>query len=240
MIPKVIYQTFYTKKLPRNIQNLIESMKKINPEFEFFLYDDDEIENFIKNEFDERVYSAFKMLNVGSAKADLWRYCILYKNGGVYLDMDSEITQNLNFLDLDNSSAIVSRESHKGIFLQWCLMFEPNHPILKICLERCVNNILNKKTENILYLTGPVVFSDSVLEYCKVLNIDIWSTNDDETNIIIKDNGLNLRIYSTDFRNFCRFKNSFYLDLENFNLSNNKYKHWSEEKKIFNNEDNIS
>jgi hypothetical protein len=73
-----------------------------------------------------------------------------------------------------------------------------------------------------------------------VLNIDVWSTNDNETNIIIKDNGLNLKIYSTDFRNFCKFKNSFDKELEYLNLSSKGFKHWSEEKKIFNNEANIS
>lgn len=240
MIPKLIHQTFYTKDLPTNVQSIIEIMKKNNPEYKYTIYDDSEIEKFIFDEFDSSVYKAFKMLNVGAAKADLWRYCILYKKGGIYLDIDSEINNKLDLLDLDNTSAIVSRENHKDIFLQWCLMFSSNHPILKICIDKCVDNILNKKTNNILYLTGPVVFSESVIEYCDRLKVDTWSTSDDVINKIIKDNGLDLKIYSVDFKNFCKYKNNFFQDLENLNLSNNKTKHWSEEKKIFNDENNIS
>jgi mannosyltransferase OCH1-like enzyme len=234
MIPKVIYQTFYTKNLPQNISNLIEGMKILNPEYEFHLYDDKEIESFIESEFGGNVYKAFKMLKVGAAKADLWRYCVLYKNGGIYLDIDSEINNNLDLLITKDYSAIISRETHKDIFLQWCLMFESNHSILKMCIDKCVENILNKKSDNILHLTGPVVFSKSVFEYCKELNINIWTTSDKEVNKYITVNKLDLMIYSTDFGDFCKFKNNFHSDIESFNITNNRYRHWSDEKKIFN------
>ena len=36
--------------------------------------------------------AAFRALGAGAAKADLWRYCVLYQCGGVYLDLDASIT----------------------------------------------------------------------------------------------------------------------------------------------------
>lgn len=232
MIPKVIYQTFYTKKLPSNIQKLINDMMDNNPEYEHCLYDDNDIDIFIKNEFDDDTYRAFKMLNVGAAKADFWRYCILYKKGGIYLDIDSSVIGKLDELIRFDNNAIVSRETHQDIFLQWCLIFSSKHPIMKKCIEKCIENILTKKTNNILHLTGPIIFSESVIEYCKDIN-NIWETNDDIINRTLKDSNLDLRLYSTDFFNFCKFKNGYENDLKHFNLLNKRPKHWTEEKKIF-------
>jgi mannosyltransferase OCH1-like enzyme len=232
MIPKSIYQTFYTKNLPNNIQNLINDMLLNNPGYDHFLYDDDEIDNFIKIEFDSETYDAFKMLNVGAAKADFWRYCILYKRGGIYLDIDSSIIGKIDELITPFDKAIISRETNVNIFVQWCLMFSANHKVLEICINKCKDNILNKKTNNILYLTGPRVFSESIIEYCKGVDY-LWETNDQSINIKLKDSNLDMRIYSFDFSNFCQFKHEYEKELGSFNLSNNRPKHWSEENKIF-------
>ena len=233
MIPKVVYQTFYTKNLPENVLKVIDNMKKNNPNYQFYLFDDLEIETFIKEEFGGDVYKAFNMMNVGSAKADLWRYCILYKKGGIYLDIDSENYGEIDNLVTSDDEAIVSRESHNGIFLQWCLMFSPNHPILRRCIQKCISNILNKTSNDILRLTGPVIFSESVFEYCKYIGVNPWSTSDDSVNIILKGNGLKLKIHSTDFKNFCKFKHDFYNELEMVNIQNNRPAHWSQENKIY-------
>lgn len=232
MIPKSIYQTFYTKNLPNNIHNLINDMLLNNPGYDHFLYDDYDIDNFIKTEFDSETYEAFKMLNVGAAKADFWRYCILYKRGGIYLDIDSSVIGKLDELITPFDKAIVSRETHKDMFLQWCLMFSPNHKILEICINKCKDNILNKKTNNIIHLTGPIVFSESVIEYCKDVN-NIWQTNDQSINIKLNEYNLDIRIHSVDFLNFCQFKHKYEEEIGYYNLSNNRPKHWSEENKIF-------
>lgn len=232
MIPKSIYQTFYTKNLPINIKNLIDDMLLNNPGYEHFLYDDEDIDNFIKNEFDYETYEAFKMLNVGAAKADFWRYCILYKRGGVYIDIDSSIIGKLDELITPFDNAIISRETNANIFVQWCLMFSANHKLLEICINKCKDNILNKKTNNILYLTGPRVFSESIIEYCKGVDY-LWETNDQNINIRFNQSNIDIRLYSTDFLNFCQFKHKYEEELGVFNLYNNRPKHWSEENKIF-------
>ena len=38
--------------------------------------------NFIKKHFSRDVSYAFDKINPGAFKSDLWRYCIIYKNGG--------------------------------------------------------------------------------------------------------------------------------------------------------------
>ena len=78
-IPKVIYQTWKNKNLHKNCIKIKNNIQSLNPEYEMVLYDDNDIDLFIKTNFTEYVYNCFKQLNVGAAKADFWRYCVLYK-----------------------------------------------------------------------------------------------------------------------------------------------------------------
>lgn len=234
MIPKIIYQTFYTNQLPIEVCNSINRMIFTNSNYKYEFFDDNSMREFIENNYDEIILKCFDSLNVGAAKADLWRYLILFRRGGIYLDVDSEIYGKLDDFISTEDQCIVSREGHYGKFVQWCLMFSPNHPILEICIRKCLENIQNKKITNIIDLTGPTVFSESINEYCKDLNIDVWSTNDSQLNIMIKDSGLNLRVYSKDYSGLCNFKGNFYPYLESYNIYNSKPRHWTHEKKIFN------
>ena len=52
-----------------------------------YLFHDAECRAFISREFPDDVLYAYDNLIPTAFKADLWRYCILYKYGGVYLDI---------------------------------------------------------------------------------------------------------------------------------------------------------
>jgi mannosyltransferase OCH1-like enzyme len=219
MIPKVIYQTWETKQIPDKIKQKIEEMLKINPNYSYELFDDSDRFYFLKENYGNQVVSAYEKLNIGAAKADLWRYAMLYKNGGVYLDIDSEIISNLDFLISKNDIAIISREGNPNKFVQWCLMFDKNHPILEKTLKKCVFNILNKTTENIYKLTGPDLFSDCIREVLSPLNLDLYNTDDSIINQKMENiNFLNIKtkFYSTDYKNYCNFKHEHSDELYKF------------------------
>lgn len=86
-IPNNIFQTWQDKKLPPLMYLAIQNIKKLNPRFKYYLFDDDECREFIKNNFYIDFLNAYDNLIPGAYKADLWRYCILYKKGGIYLDV---------------------------------------------------------------------------------------------------------------------------------------------------------
>ena len=144
-IPKICYQTWITKdksKLSSFTLSLLEQNKNLNPDIEFQLWDDNDIDKFIKNEFTENVYLAYKSLNpiVGAAKADFFRYCVIYKYGGLYLDLKStfkipHIFGNIIYpneegvLDIRRSDKQSFREAwHYVSYEQWFLAFSPRHP----------------------------------------------------------------------------------------------------------------
>ena len=87
IIPLHLYQTWHTKDLPQKMKENLEFNKYANPKITFHLYDDSECREFIKNNFEPDVLEAYNSLIPCSYKSDLWRYCVLYINGGIYLDI---------------------------------------------------------------------------------------------------------------------------------------------------------
>jgi len=200
-IPKIIYQTWFKKELPIPIQSSIDNMMIINKDYEYQLFDDVDMRNFIKTNYDETILKCFDSLKIGAAKADLWRYLILYKTGGIYIDVDSTITGNLDQLIQNEPCAVLSRENNYNKFVQWCLIFTPEHPLLKICIDKCIANIQSGSIMDVTELTGPVVYSDSIREYFNDNNI--YSKSDFEINS--NKNKTGVKVIDYDYKNYANF-----------------------------------
>ena len=159
-IPLDIYQTWFTKNLPPGMINSINKLKKDNPEFTFYLFDDNDCKNFIRDNFGIKVYEAFENLIPGAYKADLWRYCILYKKGGIYIDIKFH-TNNFNLKQLtDNDYFVKDRDGHWernkiGIYNGFIISKSKN-PIFLNCINDIIKNVNScNKGLNSLYPTGP-------------------------------------------------------------------------------------
>lgn len=137
------------------VQNVRDKIQALNPDYTMILYDDADMDEFIRENFADRIYNCYRQLAVGAARADFWRYCILYINGGVYLDIDSAILRPLNELIRPGDQAIVTREGNPGIFNNWILIFEAEHPILWRAIENCCYNIEHRVSNYVGDVTGP-------------------------------------------------------------------------------------
>lgn len=161
-IPKQIFQTFKTDKLPWLTRWHIKRMLKRNPEYEYHFYDDTKIEDFFKNEFPE-YYKYYKSLTIGAAKADFFRYAILYKKGGIYLDIDCKVISRFKDFIKDDDEAVISIENNGVLYTQWALVFASKHPFLEETLEVCAENIRKHKyPNNVHQTTGPTAFTEGI------------------------------------------------------------------------------
>jgi len=128
MIPKIVWQTYRTHTIPNASRSNVNRMKAQNIDWDFRLYNDSEILQCFR-QFDGRVEHVVRQIVPGVARADLWRYCILYLNGGVYLDLDAKLTRRLDWLPLNG--AALSLEDWKGGWPQaWRSSFQAMVPLV--------------------------------------------------------------------------------------------------------------
>jgi mannosyltransferase OCH1-like enzyme len=174
IIPLYIYQTWETKDLPPKMKECVESLKQRNPEFLHFLYDDNDRSAFIKNNFSIDVYNAYHTLIPGAYKADLWRYCILYINGGIYLDIKFNTMPNFHLISLIYKEYFVRDilESGGGIYNAF-LICMPKNQKLKNCIDTIVRNVQQKfYGTSALEITGPLLmkkeFSENELNHFEI------------------------------------------------------------------------
>ena len=140
-IPLKIYQTWNTKNLSKPMKETVENLKKQNPEFEYFLFDDNDCIEFIDKYFHKDVLDAFNKLKPGAYKADLWRLCVLYINGGVYIDIKMSCINNFKLIEIiDKEHYVKDRSWTKGKIYNGFLVCKEGNPFLIDCINQIVTN----------------------------------------------------------------------------------------------------
>jgi hypothetical protein len=172
VIPLNIYLTWGIKQLPIKMQENVDKMRKINPEFNIQLFDDNDCRKFIKKNFNEDILIAFDTLKPGAYKADLWRLCILYINGGIYIDIKLNCINNFKFIALTEKEHFVIdrpgfwKEETFGLY-NALIVTKPKNNLLLRCINKISKNVKNKNYDfNTLYPTGPGLIGE---EYIKML-----------------------------------------------------------------------
>jgi len=169
VIPLDIYQTWKTNDLPPKMEKCVETLKKQNPEFRHHLYDDEDCYEFIKDNFDPEVAEAYDALIPGAYKADLWRYCILYKRGGIYLDIKYYCADDFKLIDLtdkeyfvrDSTAYTTNGDIVDGIYNAMIIAL-PGNEKLKESIDRIVDNVKTQYYgKSDLEPTGPLCLAKS-------------------------------------------------------------------------------
>jgi len=147
IIPLHIYQTWLTKDLPHHMNNAVNSIKNNNPQFEHHLYDDNDCCEFIKNNYDSDVLNAYITLKPGAYKADLWRYCILYKYGGIYLDIKFVSINGFKLIHLTRKEHWVLDCDKHGVYNALIVCLPKNNILIK-AIYAIVDNVKHKRYLN--------------------------------------------------------------------------------------------
>lgn len=170
-IPHIIYQTWSSKTLPPKMAACVARLKQANPGFEYRLYDDAECRAFIKYRFDSDVLEAYDTLTPGAFKADLWRYCILYDKGGVYVDIKFQCEPGFSFNDIlsKGENFYVREYNHKGTGLYPHILYtgviasKPKNPVFYKCIRQIVENCKNRYYgPEHTAPTGPYLFASMI------------------------------------------------------------------------------
>jgi len=98
VIPKIIWQTheWDYKDLPINFRRATMTWRNLNPSWEYRYVSSAERAKQVRA-YSEEAYLFYSFTDKVT-QADLWRYIVLLKNGGVYADMDSVCSTPLDYV----------------------------------------------------------------------------------------------------------------------------------------------
>jgi mannosyltransferase OCH1-like enzyme len=229
IIPYTIYQTFKTNLVPKSMYDSAKSYIDINTNYDYIFYDDDDILNLLQSfNCDDLSFShddllkAYNSMNIGAAKSDIFRYVILYRDGGCYFDIDTVCVNHLDTFILQDDE-IVSGIGGRCDLHQWGMIYSKNHPFIKKVLENSISNILNKTFikgyNNLLEgLTGP-----------PCLDISIKQVLDLPLDYKFKKGIYNINIYQFHILNGDYFDNNIKFKYDNYmnDLKIMNVKYWN-------------
>jgi len=203
-IPLKIYTCWHTKILPPQMSNNYNLLIANNPEVTFSLFDENECRDFIRNHFDDDVLNAYDTLIPSSYKSDLWRYCVLHKNGGIYIDIKYNCVNGFKLINLCEKEHFVMERKNiewepgsPGLYTA-LIVAKPCNEIIGKCIKQIVENVSNRTYGfNALYPTGPgllgnVYFKNRTSEDATI-DVDAFFS-ESQTQIIYKNSPI-LEIY---------------------------------------------
>lgn len=138
-IPKRFVQTGL---VPLDASLLTMIREKLGHDWKYEFYNDEDIITFFKNNpIDELpdIISKFHSIKHGPHKADLFRYYYLYVNGGVYMDTDAMIYENIENIIKEYDFITVLSAGCPGTIFQGVIGCEPKHDIIKLALWDAYN-----------------------------------------------------------------------------------------------------
>jgi hypothetical protein len=166
-----VMQTNSSTQMTMNRFNSISTLLVNSPEFPYQFFDDTNVMKFVADNYTNIVYDAINNLNPGAYVGDVFRYCYLYLNGGVYMDCKKVVYIPLsnyidNFADLHMSSKITDifvKDRLKNYSYNAIMVCDKFSKVMKITLVYSIYKIIkNSYDKDPLSVTGPGCLGDAI------------------------------------------------------------------------------
>lgn len=202
-VPCLLHQVFFGGRdgggMPPAIRDNVDRIVVANPGWEHRLYDDPAIDAFIGREYGAEVLRAYARIDprYAAARVDLFRYLLLYRTGGIYLDIKSGATRPLDDIARDAAPFALAQWDNQpggrhggwgldpalagvpgGEFQQFHIIAAPGHPFARAAALRVLDNIARYRPwtggvgkHGVLRTTGPVAYT---LAIAPLLNATLY------------------------------------------------------------------
>jgi len=190
LIPRIIHQTITNKSTLDDLAaENITRLKELNRGWIHNIYDEAERRSFIVGHYGADVLAYYERIQplYGAARADFFRYLLLYERGGVYLDIKSTLNQPLDAVLQESDSYLLSKWQngpgqkyegwgiHNNVdgvtneYQQWYIVAAPKHPFLEAVIKKVQANIDRYDPfqdgvgkNGVMKLTGPVAYTAAI------------------------------------------------------------------------------
>lgn len=195
-----IIQTWKTKNIPSHYESLVKKISEINPDWNYMLFDDLDIVDFIKSKMPQ-YYFTFLNLTSKIQQIDFFRYLAIYYYGGVYIDLDIDLVKNFDDfkymdyycvfpIEVKNAGDEILKSTGSPLIGNYAFYAPKGHSFLKriinnIVSQRIPNEIIEKAQKNhsddprdvyVYYRTGPLLVSQTYIDYINDNQKDIILT----------------------------------------------------------------
>ena len=151
-----LFQYWDTGDPPPEVAGWIDSLRRLNPDFEHQLHDEASAAAYIAARLGEREARAFAACAAPAMQADYFRLCALFAEGGLWIDADTEALAPI---------AGLFRDAPRSLMLEWdgffgstVMMFrQPGDAFIGAYLELASRNIEERRFSNVLVATGPML-----------------------------------------------------------------------------------
>lgn len=199
-IPTILHHTWKDDNIPDDWSYVVKHCYDMHPKYKRMLWTNEKSREFIASEF-PWFLSTYDSYWYDIQRADVIRYFVLYKYGGIYLDLDVGCREKLDFF---LPYTFILPETSPVGFSNDVIMSVPHHQFLAFLIDNLQswNYIYGSKYLTVFFSTGPAFVSYHMNQYLSQLR-DIRKHND--TDVIAVENSTTLsrsvlrrRIHFTD------------------------------------------
>lgn len=161
MIPKIVHTTWSTKDILNSnstlIENGLKNLIQLNPKWEVRVYDDNDIEQYLK----EKLGSDYDLVKDDHivAKSDIWRLLKIYLEGGLYIDIDRLCNIPLSSI-IEKDTRWVLPTYKDSDFSQDFMLSAPNNPAFGDAVG--LNLWRRRQGHRHVYYLGPQTYMHAV------------------------------------------------------------------------------
>lgn len=188
LVPRIIHQTAPAfDRLPAEVTAAVDRMREANPRWEYRFYDDAALRDYLADALGAEAMKLCDRVNprLRVVLADLFRYVVIHREGGLYLDIKSTALRPLDKVIRPDDVFLLSQWRNRvgeryqgwgifpdlwqlpgGEFEQWYVCAAPGHPFLARVIEDVLRNMADyspawhgRGKMGVLRVSGPICFS---------------------------------------------------------------------------------
>jgi len=189
-IPPFVHQTWSSDRFGKTHAQQLMNFRKMNPELTFLLYDDAQMYAYMDaNWRSHKIYDIFRNARYAQVATDIFRYCLIYEQGGFYFDVSKGLSEPICSFLQPQSTGLITYEHRiwptvppsaecaaapyrDNIVAQYGFGFAKGHPLLGAVIERICEaypsykgRVFAKPKDAILSFTGPEMFTAALRDY---------------------------------------------------------------------------
>lgn len=176
-IPKIVFQTSRSRCLTPKFEKFTAQWRFEG--WSYYFYDDDAIRRLLHEDFPEFPHLKLiteNCIDYGTIKADLFRYLVLWKFGGLYVDIDSVPSDKFT-IDLikpeDDSFFVVE---NINLLSQYFMAVSPRHPLIFYAIQRSLANLLTVPDTGEIdasIATGPIALHWAFVDFRRDVGVKV-------------------------------------------------------------------